>query len=127
MEPKIDRRVRRTETVLKEALVELLERKDLDEITVTEISDYADIYRGTFYLHYKDIYDLFYNIECSFLAEFQKYVMLYLHKNKPDMFDFFEKLYEYFFTKRSVLQTLLCTNKSKLLDKIIEIRYPNSF
>lgn len=53
-----DRRTRRTKKLLKEAFIELLSKKKLNEITVKELCDLADINRGTFYLHYQDIYDL---------------------------------------------------------------------
>lgn len=53
-----DRRTRRTKKLLKEAFIELLSQKKLNEITVKELCDLADINRGTFYLHYQDIYDL---------------------------------------------------------------------
>ena len=53
-----DRRTRRTQKLLKDAFIKLLSEKKLNEITVKELCDMADINRGTFYLHYQDIYDL---------------------------------------------------------------------
>jgi AcrR family transcriptional regulator len=55
---KPDRRVLRTREALREALGELIEEKDYDEITVEEITERANIGRATFYLHYKDKEDL---------------------------------------------------------------------
>ena len=55
---KEDRRVRRTRKILTQALTELLQRKQANEITVKELTDLADMNRGTFYLYYKDIYDM---------------------------------------------------------------------
>lgn len=54
----MDRRKRKTETAFKEALFHFLEKKELNRITVRELCEYADMNRGTFYLHYLDIYDL---------------------------------------------------------------------
>lgn len=54
----MDLRVSRTKRLLKETLVELMEKKDLRKITVSEITSKAEINRGTFYLHYMDIYDM---------------------------------------------------------------------
>ena len=56
--PEEDRRVRRTKTRLRQALTQLLAEKDLRSITVRELTDRADVNRGTFYAHYKDIYDM---------------------------------------------------------------------
>ena len=58
-----DRRVRRTKKILKETLAELLLEKDLHEITVRELTDKADLSRGTFYAHYTDVFDLFEQME----------------------------------------------------------------
>ena len=53
-----DRRVRKTKKAMTEALAELLLTKPLNNISVREIADMADINRGTFYLHYRDVYDM---------------------------------------------------------------------
>ncbi|KMQ07310.1 MULTISPECIES: TetR/AcrR family transcriptional regulator [Bacillus] len=54
---KIDPRVKRTTRYLRDALIELLEEKDLNMISVQNITDKAELTRGTFYLHYQDKYD----------------------------------------------------------------------
>ena len=36
----------------------LRSKKDIEQITVKEIAEKAEISKATFYLHYKDIYDL---------------------------------------------------------------------
>ncbi len=54
-----DRRVLRTRDTLGDALVELLQEKTFDEITVQEVLDRAGVGRSTFYAHYKDKEDLF--------------------------------------------------------------------
>lgn len=53
-----DRRVRRTKASLRQALTELLREKDVRAITIRELTERADVNRGTFYAHYKDIYDM---------------------------------------------------------------------
>ena len=60
---KEDRRVRRTRKILTQALTELLQQKQVNEITVKELTDLADMNRGTFYLYYKDIYDMLEKIQ----------------------------------------------------------------
>ena len=57
-EKAMDRRVRKTRESLITALITLLEKKNINEISVRELSELADINRGTFYLHYKDPYDM---------------------------------------------------------------------
>ena len=53
-----DRRVRKSKKALEEALIRLLAKKTITEITVTELTEEADIHRGTFYNHDKDTMDL---------------------------------------------------------------------
>ncbi len=54
----VDRRVRKTRRQLRECLITLLKEKKVQDITVRELTDMADLNRGTFYLHYKDVFDL---------------------------------------------------------------------
>ncbi len=60
---KIDRRVRKTKMQLRLALTSLMLEKGVNEITVREIAEKADVNRGTFYAHYKDVYDLLSQLE----------------------------------------------------------------
>lgn len=57
----LDRRVRRTKRRLKEALLELIEERDYDGITVQDIADRADVGRSTFYSHYGSKEDLLFS------------------------------------------------------------------
>lgn len=64
-----DRRIRKTKKVLKESLAVLLLQKKINNITVKELVDMADVNRGTFYLHYRDIYDMLSQIEAEMLND----------------------------------------------------------
>ncbi len=48
----LDRRVRRTRRLLGEALLELILTQDYDSISITDITNQADLNRATFYLHF---------------------------------------------------------------------------
>lgn len=67
---KMDRRVRRTKALLLQGLIRLMREKDIKDISVKELSDLADINRGTFYLHYSDVYDMLGKIEEELFREF---------------------------------------------------------
>jgi len=64
-----DRRVRKTRAQLKAALSALMREKDIKEITVRELTERADLNRGTFYCHYKDIYDMVEQVQSEMLEE----------------------------------------------------------
>ena len=65
----MDRRVKYTQKVIKEAFIDLLEAKDIKKITVSEICEKCDINRATFYRYYLDVYDLLDKIEEDFVNE----------------------------------------------------------
>lgn len=67
----LDRRVRKTKKHLRQALTELLEEKSVKDITVRELSERADINRATFYLHYRDVYDMVEQIQKELFKDFQ--------------------------------------------------------
>ncbi len=79
----LDRRVKRTRKQLRECLASLLREKKLQDITVKELTEVADINRGTFYLHYKDIYSLLESIEDEMFEEFVK--IINSHDNQKNM------------------------------------------
>ena len=54
----MDLRVKKTKNSIINAFLKLRAKKSLERITVKELSDLAEINKATFYLHYKDIYDL---------------------------------------------------------------------
>lgn len=68
-EQKNDQRVRITKTMLRQALIELMEEKSIQSITIKELCDRAGVNRGTFYTHYCDIYDLLEQIETEMFEE----------------------------------------------------------
>ena len=49
-EATVDRRVRKTKKILRECLTQLLKEKKIQDITVRELTEMADLNRGTFYL-----------------------------------------------------------------------------
>jgi AcrR family transcriptional regulator len=53
-----DPRIRRTRQALQAALRSLMEQKSLEEISVQDITDLADVNRATFYDHYTDKFAL---------------------------------------------------------------------
>lgn len=48
----------RTKYAMEDSLKKLLQKKPLDKITISDITDDCGISRMTFYYHFKDIYDL---------------------------------------------------------------------
>ena len=73
---KEDRRVRRTKKLLTQALTALLQQKQIQDITVKELTELADMNRGTFYLYYRDIFDMMDKIEDEMFSALDQIVVL---------------------------------------------------
>lgn len=69
-----DKRIRRTKKLLRQALTRLMQQKDFQSITVTDVVREADINRGTFYAHYRDVYDLREKIEAEMIEDFRELI-----------------------------------------------------
>lgn len=89
-----DRRIRKTRAALKAALADLMMRKRVKDISVRELTDLADVNRGTFYLHYKDVFDLLEKTEDDILDEFKETLNAFDEKSvSDDATRFFESVY----------------------------------
>lgn len=96
---KEDRRVRRTKKLLTQALTELLQKKQVNEITVKELTDLADMNRGTFYMYYKDIFDMLEKIEDELFQKLDVIAQSHEHGDptqqvKPILLDLFRFIEE---------------------------------
>lgn len=67
-----NQRIRLSKTMLKNALIELLQQKGIEKITIYELCDEAQINRTTFYKYYGSQYDLLNDIENECLVELEK-------------------------------------------------------
>lgn len=134
-----DRRVRRTQKLLKESLLELMDQKEFKNISIKDITELADLNRGTFYLHYTDTYSLLQEMESEVLKDFQEIVsdrcnafekdsllhvinpiIEYIEKNKKICKTFFENNASNDFVNRFHL--LILKNGTA----IIKEQYPNA-
>ena len=97
----------RSKKLIIDALVELLDEKPLEKITVTDIVKKADINRGTFYAHYENVSDVVtsifenaFSIIRSSINDFQDNtdfdmgIMLQKLQNVMEQdFDFYQKIF----------------------------------
>ena len=70
MEKKTDIRVARTRKYLRRSLLDLMSEKPLDEITVKELAERAEVARGTFYLYYDSIPEMLERISDELYSAF---------------------------------------------------------
>jgi AcrR family transcriptional regulator len=68
----IDRRIQRTLHLLQNALVELIDEKAYDDVTIQEILDKANVGRSTFYTHFENKDQLLYSILVQLNERFEE-------------------------------------------------------
>lgn len=99
---KMDRRILKSEEAIKKAFIELMSEKSFDDITIQDISDRANVSRGTIYLHYMDKFDLLDKLMESHINELRK-----MYESATEMnyisasliwFKYFESNYLFFST-----------------------------
>ncbi|MFL6555361.1 MAG: TetR/AcrR family transcriptional regulator, partial [Bacillus sp. (in: firmicutes)] len=108
-----DRRIIRTKRLIRDALTELMEEKGFEGLTVRDLTEKADINRGTFYLHYHDKYDLLEQSEAEILNEIEKiaqqinptHFINFDSDNEP--FPLIIKLFECFHENSSFMKVIL--------------------
>ncbi len=120
-----DRRVRKTKRMLKQALTKLLMEKELKDLSVLELTELADLNRGTFYLHYRDIYDLYEQVENGILNEFNIIIKRHLSQNPHGIpFPLVLNALEFLAENADVCMAILRTNDTAFLSKLIEMNKP---
>lgn len=98
-------RVRETKKKIKNAFLDLYKKKRIEKITVKEVTEKAQINRGTFYVYYIDIYDLKEKIEDEVIRELKENALPMIReliKNKRLSVGILPK--EFFYTKKSELE-----------------------
>lgn len=92
-----DRRVRRTKKLLLQGLTQLMSEKKINKITVKELTELVDINRATFYLYYKDIFDMMEQIENEMFEYFTEALKKYTNDgiNKVNTVALVNYLFEY--------------------------------
>lgn len=93
----------KTEQYIQDALMELLKKKPIDGISVSEILNIAGTCKGTFYKYYRDKYDLLYDCfsktfyeeltsKIIFFKDFIKELLLIFEKNSAVVLNAFDSV-----------------------------------
>jgi AcrR family transcriptional regulator len=104
VEKKENRRVRYTRMALRESLLSLLQSNPINRITVSRVCDQADVNRSTFYLYYKDAYDLLEKIEEELYEELDSTIAKFLD-TLPSV-DILRRIYEIIYKNRDLCRVL---------------------
>lgn len=67
--PRVDRRITKSKRALRSALIDLMEERGFDAVSVNDLCARADLNRGTFYNHFRDKEDLLSTLEDEVMAD----------------------------------------------------------
>ncbi|MEG0450690.1 MAG: TetR/AcrR family transcriptional regulator [Lysinibacillus sp.] len=113
---KTDRRIVRTKKVIRDALTDLIEEKGFEMITVRDLTEKADINRGTFYLHYQDKYDLLKKSEDELIEGMKDFInelnpnIIFQTNVQNEPLPFLVKLFEYIAENARYMKLILGPN-----------------
>lgn len=123
MATKNNRRTQITKMLLKTSLIEVMRHKTINQITIKEICEKADLNRSTFYLHYTDQFALLEDIENEIIHT----TFEYLQNVSPnlDTLTYIETFLNYVKKNVVIFETLLCHQETSgfqdlFINKILE-------
>ncbi len=115
----MDTRKQRSRQKIVSAFMELRAEKPLEKLTVTELCKKAGINKSTFYVHFKDIYDLSERLERELTES-----IIDSMGNAEDVFDdpasFTKEMFRAYASKRKIIYTLFADSRSSALPAMIE-------
>ena len=109
-EKREDRRVRKTKRLLRQGLSQLMMQKKIKDISVRELAELVDINRGTFYIHYRDIYDMVAQIENEMYEDFKRILESHVVPTDEGSLRFLIDFYTYISANHEMVAALLSSN-----------------
>lgn len=114
-----DRRIQKSRKIIQDSFLEILKEKSLNKITVTEICRKANVCRGTFYLHYQDVYDLYEKGENELYAGlYQIFENAFPSTDRENSRQLSQDLISYIEKHRDLFQILIRADNTYSLQKL---------
>lgn len=115
---------------IEKTFLQLIQKKNIDEITVSTICEISGLNRSTFYANYVDIYDLAEKVKQQMEIEFAKFQLSNNSKQNPDgylnMFRYI-KDNQIFFKTYFKLESISMSLPTKYNIELAEKYYDNKF
>lgn len=93
-EKKTDRRVIKTKRAIRNAFAQLLAQKDINDVTITDVANLADVNRKTVYNYYAGTYEILDEMENDLVAAFSAVLGELERKDIASPYEIFHKLTE---------------------------------
>lgn len=122
MNKKENQRVALTKRLLKESLVEILKKKNIQQVSVTELCSAAGINRSTFYAHYSIPSDVLTDMKKDFAAQLADSLEKIRKEHSPR--HYLTSICEFIYEHRE-LERIILSNSSE--DEVLEAALASSF
>lgn len=102
-----------TKSIIKRAFIEQIQQLGFQHVTVKHIAQCAHVNRGTFYLHYKDKYDLMEQLKTELIHELSLHVeqvqpaAAFQHVRSELLYPPFIAIFHYISSQRAAFKALL--------------------
>lgn len=116
----MDRRILKTKKAIRTAFSSLIKDRDIDQITITELTNEADIDRRTFYFHYNTIMDIVLEIENEVIQELDQ---KFSQNSEFHLLDFFNCLNSIVIGNFDLFKCITQTNNYRLQKECSKILY----
>lgn len=118
-----DKRVIRSRRLIRQAFSDLLTEKAFDAITVTDIIQRADLNRGTFYAHYRDVRDVRDQLETELMDRIRTIIQANQAAfSAGDLHPLLSDIICYARENAAFLQTMFrASGSQRLLDRILQL------
>jgi len=115
-----DKRAQLSQRMIYQALVEIIERKNFENISVTEVVEKADVARSTFYRNFDNLHDVLQMAADQSFEGLYEYVIDY-YENRVDkegmVINFIKPFLEYWYEDSEVIELLI---KSRSFDLLLQ-------
>ena len=118
-----DKRIRRTKSCFAAGTDAADAAEGLQSITVTDVVREADINRGTFYAHYRDVYDLRDKIETGMIEDFRGMIAAIRLSETVTLKLVLSRLMDYLEENREIVTALIKVNAPDGFGKKDDRRY----
>ncbi len=98
----------KSKKAIRNTFIKLIRDKNINKISVSEITRLAGVSRGTFYLHYKDVDDLYNDIEDEIYYELEKvFNTYYKSKENLDLENLVNKTIDFLYDSKEIFLVLI--------------------
>lgn len=116
----MDRRIKKTQSAIMEAFLNLLSTKGFEQTTINDIANVANVNRSTVYFHYADKYDLY--EKC--IETYLDHIFIGCESNSSESLLF--HTFFYIKEKREIFQLFLQNNNSSIFHALLMERIRNN-